>query len=268
MQIQFKYYPGGKRKALTMSYDDGPVHDRRLVSIFNQYGVKGTFHLNSGLFGQQGRIDAAEVQSLYDGHEISAHGLSHPFLSLLPRDELVHQMQEDRRRLEELAQYPVRGMSYPFGDVNDEVLSALPALGVEYSRTVQSTGQFQLPNRFLLWHPTCHHNDRLMERLQEFRHTPSWRQMPLFYVWGHSYEFPNDDNWSLIEEFCRAVANDPDVWYATNIEVVDYVTALRGLKFTVDRSVACNPSARSVWIDVDGRPVEIQPGERKRLSAT
>ncbi len=43
-------YPGGKHKALTMSYDDGRTQDRRLVDIFNQNGIKGTFHLNSGLF--------------------------------------------------------------------------------------------------------------------------------------------------------------------------------------------------------------------------
>ena len=30
-------YPEGKSKALTMSYDDGVVADRRLVEIFNHY---------------------------------------------------------------------------------------------------------------------------------------------------------------------------------------------------------------------------------------
>ena len=44
-------FPGGKHKVLTMSYDDGQIHDRRLIEIFNKYGIKGTFHLNSGLMG-------------------------------------------------------------------------------------------------------------------------------------------------------------------------------------------------------------------------
>ena len=35
MNIGFGFYPG-KRKALTMSYDDGQVHDRKLVEIFNR----------------------------------------------------------------------------------------------------------------------------------------------------------------------------------------------------------------------------------------
>ena len=41
-------FPGGKHKALTMSYDDGKTQDRRLVEIFNRYGIKGTFHLTGG----------------------------------------------------------------------------------------------------------------------------------------------------------------------------------------------------------------------------
>ena len=47
-QVVFDCFPGGKRKALTMSYDDGRVQDRRLVEIFNRHGIRGTFFLNSG----------------------------------------------------------------------------------------------------------------------------------------------------------------------------------------------------------------------------
>ena len=37
-------FPEGKAKALTMSYDDGKIQDERLVSIFNRYGIRGTFN--------------------------------------------------------------------------------------------------------------------------------------------------------------------------------------------------------------------------------
>lgn len=265
MQIKFNYYPSGKRKALTMSYDDGQIHDRRLVELFYRYGIKGSFHLNSGSLGREDILDSAEVRDLFAGHEVSAHGLTHPFLSQVPKEELAHQILDDRRRLEELAGYPVRGMSYPFGDFDDAVLAALPAMGIEYGRTTLSHGRFSLPNNFLLWHPTCHHNDAVMDKLRQFQNTYSWQQMPLFYVWGHSFEFHRQDNWQLIEEFCAAAANDPDVWYATNIEIVDYVNALKGLKFNVERTMVYNPSATAVWIDVDGQPVEIGPGEHKTL---
>ena len=41
-------FPNGKSKAFTMSYDDGTIHDRRLVEIMNRYGIRGTFNLNAG----------------------------------------------------------------------------------------------------------------------------------------------------------------------------------------------------------------------------
>ena len=46
-------FPGGKTKAFTMSYDDGTIHDRRFVRILNDCGIKATFNLNSGFFGQE-----------------------------------------------------------------------------------------------------------------------------------------------------------------------------------------------------------------------
>ena len=40
------------RKALTFSYDDGVRQDERLLALFNAYGMKATFNLNSALLGK------------------------------------------------------------------------------------------------------------------------------------------------------------------------------------------------------------------------
>lgn len=259
--ISFAYYPEGKKKALTMSYDDGQVHDRRLVEIFNRYGIRGSFHLNSGKFGQGSYISSSEVTELFNGHEISAHSVNHPYLTLIPNEMIVSEMMEDRRNLEALAGYPVRGMSYPFGAYNDDVIRLLPGLGIEYARTVHSHGSFHLPDNFLTWHPTCHHEHNLLEVCKTFNNQPSWAQMPLFYVWGHSYEFDRNNNWDLIEEFCKAASGDDSVWYATNIEIMDYIKAMKNLKFSVDKKVVYNTSAIPVWIGVDGEAVKIAAGK-------
>ena len=55
-------FPGGKAKALTMSYDDGKVQDRRLIDIFNKYGIKGTFNLNYGQVGERPRMTFEEME--------------------------------------------------------------------------------------------------------------------------------------------------------------------------------------------------------------
>ena len=43
MVVKNNLFPGGVRRALTMSYDDGMEYDYRLVEIFNQSGIRGPF---------------------------------------------------------------------------------------------------------------------------------------------------------------------------------------------------------------------------------
>ena len=266
MRIHLDRFPGGKMKALTMSYDDGKVQDRRLVQIFNQYGIRGSFHLNSGSLGKGGYLEASEIRELFADHEVSAHSVTHPYLTHISNETLVSEIMEDRRNLEAWVGYPVRGMSYPFGAWNDVVLARLPAFGIEYARTTKSHQGFHLPEHFLAWSPTCHHNDNLLEIGRKFLDEKRSGIPQLMYVWGHSYEFDNDQNWDLITTFCERIGNQDAVWYATNIEIVSYVQAVKRLVFSASEHLVSNPSAISVWISVEGQPIEIRAGETKTLT--
>ena len=93
-------FPEGRSKVLTMSYDDGRIHDKRLVEIFNKYGIKGTFHLNSGWMDPDLVQMRDEAVRLYEGHEIATHSLTHPTLTRLSDTALVTQILEDRKNLE------------------------------------------------------------------------------------------------------------------------------------------------------------------------
>ena len=88
----------------------------------------------------------------------------------------------------------------------------------------------------------------------------------LFYLWGHSYEFNDSNNWEIIEEFCKKVGNREDVWYATNIEIYDYVKAYENLKFSANGKSVYNPSAVDVCINYMGRgEVLVKAGETAKL---
>ena len=119
-------FPGGKHKALTFSFDDGRVEDRRLVELFNQYGMKGTFNLNSGLHNAE-RIPVSEYKELYRGHEVACHTVLHPTIARSPLDQVAQQVLEDRRALEELVETPVRGLAYPNGSYTHKIMELLPA---------------------------------------------------------------------------------------------------------------------------------------------
>lgn len=250
--LQFHCYPGGKKRVVTFSYDDGPENDKRLVALFNRYGVKGTFHLNGAAFSDERK---AEISCLYAGHEVSGHTVRHGWLDKMPAASLISEIMDNRRALEEAVGYPVVGLSYPSGAYSVTVENALRACGVLYSRTTKNTMQFGLPEDFLAWHPTCHHKDAqpLAERFMADLDS-EWRQ-PLFYVWGHSHEFRSEEDWASMEKLVATVAGSEKIWYATNIEIYDYITAVRSVRVSVDESQIFNPSHLDVWVEKDKKEI-------------
>ena len=246
--IRFNVFPGGKKRCVTFSYDDGCDNDARLIELFNRYGMKGTFHLNGINYLGYSDAQLKEVGKLYEGHEISCHTYSHCYPTLMQDQSVVTEIMEDRRVLEKIAGYPMVGLSYPAGSCSEHVAQVLSSCGMKYGRTTKSTHDFLMPRSFMLWHPTCHHDDpRLMELADTFL-AEGKRPVPkLFYLWGHSFEFEEKDNWHVIEEFFKRIAGREDVWYATNIQVYDYKQAFDQLIWNVDCTKVYNPTATDLW---------------------
>jgi peptidoglycan/xylan/chitin deacetylase (PgdA/CDA1 family) len=273
-------FPGGKTKALILSFDDGMVADRRLVKLMNEYGLIGTFHLNSSKLGTKDYLTKEEIKIVYKGHEVSVHTVNHPGLTNVSRAEVQYEVGEDRRELERLSGDLVRGMAYPFGNYNDSVVEIIRGLGIEYARTVKDTYSFEIPDEFLKWHPTIHQfgkayftpdnpeNDKkeLAGFYKVVNHFLKTDSLALLDVWGHSWE--NDgagDRWTEMEKFFKMVSGNPDIYYTTQIGLVDYINAFKNLKFTVDRRIVANLSSMNIFMKVNGKVINIEAGSTKHL---
>lgn len=264
----------GKSKVLTLSYDDGVVQDIRLMEILNQNGIKATFNINTGLYLPEdtvrekyyGRMKFSEAKALYtnSGHEVAVHGLTHPALDRIPSDEALTEILEDRKNIEKQYGTLARGMAYPGGTYSQQVMEELKLCGICYARTIQSTEQVDFPKNWLEWHPTCHHkNPKLMDITRRFvDESPRYgNRIWMLYVWGHSYEFDNQDNWHIIEEFAQYAGGKEDIWYATNIEIYDYVKAYESLQTSVDKCIVHNPSSVDVWFAHNKQTYCVKAGE-------
>lgn len=271
-------FPEGREKALTLSYDDGVEQDKKLIEILNRYGVKATFNLNTGCYVEEGfkfpegqihrRMSYSEVTKTYkdSGHEVAVHGYTHPWLDQMPEGMAAYEIVEDRKRLEEQFGVIVRGMAYPFGTYNDKVVETIRNAGIVYSRTIASTHDFYLPTDWLRLATTCHHDDsELMNLAHKFIDTKPFANPYLFYLWGHSYEFEANDNWNVIEEFLEYVSGHDDVWYATNIEIHDYIEAYRSLQFSYDLRRVKNPTAIKIWFKTEFKQYVVEPGQTIEL---
>ena len=58
-----------------------------------------------------------------------------------------------------------------------------------------------------------------------------------------------------------------DIWYATNMEIYDYVEAYRQLVLSADGTLAYNPTAKTVWLEREKTVYRIDPGQTCRIRA-
>ena len=272
MSSIFMRFPGGRSKALTLSYDDGVRQDKRLLEIMKKHGLKGTFNINSGCYAPEGhttggRMTRSEIIALYkdSGMEIAVHGAHHPFLEQLPENLCTWEVLNDRKNLEEDFGGFVRGMAYPFGTTSDSVVASLKQCGIVYARSTLTTEGFGIPSDWLRLRATCHHaNPRLMELSKRFVEEQNARSPMLFYLWGHSYEFDYDkpnNNWGVIEEFAEYMGGREDIWYATNIEIYDYIAAYNQLIFSMDYTRVYNPTCTTVYFQTAKGLYAVEPGK-------
>ena len=257
----------GKSKTLTLSYDDGVVQDKRLVEILDKHGIKCTFNISAGKYTpgdtdpSYGKMTKSSAQALFENpnHEIATHGYDHLHMTRLDGVDKIAQIAKDRQQLETDFGRIVRGFAYPYGAFDADSVAALKLCGIAYARTTRSTYKFELPENWLQLHPTCHHNDeRLMALAKRFVETVHGQ---MFYLWGHSYEFDDRDNWHVIEEFAAYMGGREDIWYATNMEIYAYVQAYRMLEINYDKTVVYNPTMTTLWFEQKGNTYSIAPGE-------
>ncbi len=248
MQGRTLWFPGKTKKAITLSYDDGKIYDRQLCEIMAKYGVKGTFNINSALSGKGNHLTTEECVALYQKHgfETAYHGAEHLMYPSVSTSAVMMDVVQDRIALEHATGGFIIGGAYPFGAYNKDIIEIHRLAGIKYCRAANSNHRFELPTDWLEWVPTCHHDDAAMpELLERFLSGKPWIAQ-IFFLWGHSYEFNDKDNWETIERFCRRVENEP-VWHATNGEIYEYVTAYRSLQFSADESVVYNPTHIDIW---------------------
>lgn len=281
MKYQFMRYPGGLCKAVTLSYDDGAPADVQLCDTLNRYGIKCTFNLVASRVESENGLTKEYIRSeiLGKGHELATHGENHRGLDAARSIEGIQDVLNCRLYFEKEFGGIIRGMAFPDRTVNkklfpiayERIKSFLQELDIAYARTTGGDNDsFELPEDFHNWVPTAHHvNPKLMDYIDKFLNMNvnglyiSQRTPRLFYLWGHAFEFENNKNWDLLETICEKLSGKDDIYYATNIELYDYITAYRSLIYSADGRTIYNPTLKTLWFDRDGVLCTIESGETK-----
>lgn len=258
--ILFDLFPGKKKKVVTFSYDDGSRNDLRLVEVLEKYGAKCTLNLVSGwVDASDNFLSKKDVFELSKTHEIANHTKGHVWNERIPLEQMVSQVVDAKNMLEDIIGKSVLGYAYPNGRYNDALVNLLKSLGISYARTAAQTNNFTHPENFLIWDGTCHH-DNAVTYAKAFVNASSYAKLPIFYVWGHSHDFESRGNWNVLTETLDILKEDENIWYATNVEICEYLTAIQRLRISHGEKSVYNPSCISVYATIDGKETEFKPG--------
>ena len=282
MKYRFMRYPQGKPKAVTFSYDDGWKSDLRLAEIFKKHGFKATFNLNTKMWLSENErnLSVSDVKSLLAaGHEIANHGAFHKALGITDRVAGIKDVLDGRQGLEEILGGIIRGYAYPdtmrniTGDNYLRIKAFLEDLGMVYARLCgKDSDNFDLPDDFHAWYPNAHHdNPEIFNYIEKFNKMDvkslyiASRHPRLFFVWGHSSEFESKGNWDRIEKICEMLSGKDDIWYASCIQIYEYVEAYNALRFSVDGNTVYNPTLIDVWFTDGYTDYKVRSGEMIKI---
>jgi peptidoglycan/xylan/chitin deacetylase (PgdA/CDA1 family) len=245
---------GADRKKIiivTTSWDDGHPLDVRLAKLLSSYGILGTFYVPMN-YGPSPIMAAEQLCTLKAiGMEIGSHTLTHPVLTRLSRDQVLHELVASKRILENISGQPVESLVYPEGKFNSTIGPWVAAAGYKLARTtvafrteVQFTPLF-MPVSFQFFpHPrTVHIRHALKER--NLRGIVNWHRFwrmesdllklselmlehvleygGILHIWGHSWEIEKFGLWGLLEAVLSRVTNQPGVLYLTNSQTLEAI---------------------------------------------
>ena len=180
----------------------------------------------------------------------------------------LREILDDKDNLEKIFKRPIYGLAYPNGSYDNRIVDIAKSVGIKYARVtndkyaatkaaeayaanadgpmlIGDENGFSMPEDYMCWVPTCHHNHNLIDFGKKFMALTKKQYLYMMYVWGHSFEFERNNNWEIIEEFC---------------ELFDR------LEFFADNEYVHNPSVKSVWLAVNNSTiVEVKGGETVKL---
>ena len=119
--IDLYNYEGFDRGLVTITFDDGwEENPQTALPIMQQYGFKSnqfyatTFIENPIVPDPKALIG----QFIDDGHEIGSHSITHPDLTTLSEEEVIHELEGSKQFLEDYLELNIQHFATPYGAYN------------------------------------------------------------------------------------------------------------------------------------------------------
>ncbi|MCP4117301.1 MAG: polysaccharide deacetylase family protein [Desulfobacteraceae bacterium] len=102
---------------VVLTFDDGHASNFKYAfPILKKYGFSASFFIIADRIDQIHHMTSAQIRTLREnGMEIGSHGLTHTWLPLLDRTNIVHELKQSKLFIEKKVRAPVTTFAYPGG---------------------------------------------------------------------------------------------------------------------------------------------------------
>ena len=116
---------------LAFSFDDGHLSDYEIIfPLLQKFNIYATFFIVPKFVGKEGYMTWFQIKKMSDfGMEIASHSESHPYLTTLPKEELIKELRNSKTIIENNIGKKVNSFSYPYGDCSKKTHNLVRLVG-------------------------------------------------------------------------------------------------------------------------------------------
>ena len=180
----------------------------------------------------------------------------------LTKEEILYELFEDKRNLENIFSKEVKGFALPFDYYSDLIENCVKECGFTYARISEESYSFIPGNDFYKWRATIFH---CCNELINFTHKfiNSDEELAVFQIVGHSYDLDIENKWDIIENIFDTISKQNDILPMTTIDIIEYLDAMN--KVNITEQLIQNNSNRTLWFEINHTIYEIQPYEKIQI---
>lgn len=216
------------------SIDDGHPADLKTADLLAKHGLSATFFIPIRNCEGDPVLGDGEIRHLARRFEVGSHTHDHRYLKTVDIWRAYHQIQDGKKKLEDVLGMPVNGFCYPGGRYRRRDVELVRACHFTYARTTMNlrfdAGDklFEMPTTIQFYpHVRAVYvrnfiaSGNRLQRLDGLRLAlihENWlarlyalfdhacAQGGVFHLWGHSKQFEQLDAWNELDAFLAHVA--------------------------------------------------------------
>ena len=138
-------------KPVVITFDDGYENNyTHAYPILKKYGFKATIFIITDLLERPLYLKKSQIKVSSDVFSFQSHTMSHKKLTELSDEKLKNQLEESKKRIEDITHQDVFALAFPYGKYNDNVLKEVKkyysmSFTVNYGYLVETSDNYEIP---------------------------------------------------------------------------------------------------------------------------